>query len=278
MKRIISIFLFSLVILSVLPQISIAESNKKPQITLSFGVVPQQSATELAKIWTPFLNYLNKKTGYSIHFKTAKDIATFEERIEAGEYDIAYFNPLHYVSYRSVGYMVFAKEKDTKVTGIIVVHKDSPYQKIADIDKQEMAFPSPSAFAATILPLATLKKEGITVIPKYVASHDSVYRTIAKKLYLAGGGIIKTLGQTEPEIRKQLRILWTSPSYTPHPIAAHPRVPKKVVQNLKSVMLNMHKDPEGMALLKDIGFKGIVGADDSEYDDIRSLNLNLQKK
>ena len=78
----------------------------------SFGVVPQHTATVLARRWTPFLNYLSEKTGYRINFKTAKDIPTFEERLAAGEYDFAYMNPYHYiVAHRNVGYQVYAKEK-----------------------------------------------------------------------------------------------------------------------------------------------------------------------
>ena len=30
--------------------------------TLTFGIVPQQSAAKLAKFWTPIFNYLSDKT------------------------------------------------------------------------------------------------------------------------------------------------------------------------------------------------------------------------
>lgn len=275
MEKIVSILLFSLVILHALPQITIAESDKKPQITLSFGVAPQKSASELAKTWTPFLNYLNKKTGCSIHFMTAIDVVTFEQRVTAGEYDIAYLNPHFYIRPESANYKVFAKEKDIMLTGTIIVHKDSAYQQLADLNGKTIAFPSPSAFAATLLPMAHFQKEGISVKLQFVGSHESVYRSVAKGLYPAGGTIKKAIEQADTPIREQLRILWTSPPYTPHPIAAHSRVSKEVLKKLKKVMLDMHKDPEGMALLKDIGFKGIVEAKDSEYDDIRKLNLKL---
>ena len=81
-------------------------------VSLSFGIVPQQSAGKLAGLWTPILTYLSRKTGYAIHFKTARDIPTFERRLAAGDYDLAYMNPYHYTVFsRRPGYRVFAAEK-----------------------------------------------------------------------------------------------------------------------------------------------------------------------
>ena len=53
----------------------LAKSGQEP-VDLAFGIVPQQSAGKLAGLWTPILAYLSRKTGYAIHFKTAKDIPT----------------------------------------------------------------------------------------------------------------------------------------------------------------------------------------------------------
>ena len=65
----------------------------KEPLTLSFGIVPQQSATKLAYLRTPICKYLSDHTGQRVVFKTAKDIPSFEQRLAAGEYDIAYMNP-----------------------------------------------------------------------------------------------------------------------------------------------------------------------------------------
>lgn len=46
-----------------------------------------------------------------------------------------------------------------------------------------------AACAASVLPRAALKEVGIAFGPRYVRSHDSVYRTVAQGLYPASGGI-----------------------------------------------------------------------------------------
>lgn len=243
---------------------------------LTFGVVPQQSASELARLWTPILIHLENETGYRFKFKTAKDIPTFEQRVAAGEYDFAYMNPYHYtVFYRSPEYAVFAKERDRKLSGIIVVRKDSAYTAIEQLNGSTIAFPAPAAFAASVLPHAALQRAGVRITAKYVASHDSVYRAVVKGLFPAGGGIERTFETIAPDIRDQLRILWKTPAFTPHAIAAHPRVPAAVVIRIGRAMYKMDQDPAGRALLKAIGFKGIAPARDAEYDDIRALRITV---
>lgn len=243
---------------------------------LKFGIVPQQSASELAKAWMPFLHFLAEKTGYELHFATAKDIPTFEQRLAAGEYDIAYMNPYHYVVFHSSpGYRVLTKESERMLKGIVVVRKNDVIPDISVLAGEVVAFPGPAAFAATILVQGELDRLGISVAPKYVASHDSVYLAVARGFTVAGGGIPRTLENMPPEVRDQLRILWSTSAYTPHAIAVHPRLSAAVAAQLQQAMTTMAADPRGAELLKAIGFKGLTLAQDKDYDDVRRLNIRL---
>ncbi len=242
----------------------------------TFGVVPQQSATALAKDWGPVLAKLSKTSGVKLRFATAPDIPTFEKRLAAGQYDFAYMNPYHYtVFHKRPGYVAFAREKARRLKGIVVVRKDSPYTDIADLRDQNLAFPAPAAFAATVLVQAEFARLGIAIKPSYVSSHDSVYLGVVKGLYPAGGGVVRTLGNMEAEVQDRLRVLWTSKDYTPHPFAAHPRVPSGTLAKVAGAMLGLHDDPEGAEALKGIGFKSIEAGQDKDWDDVRGLNIGL---
>ena len=272
--------LFSLSLYGLSASAAIAEnltvSPKSPasQMTLTIGIVPQQSPEKLAQVWNPILRFLSDKTGYNLRFATAKDISTFEQRLEKGEYDVAYMNPYHYtVFHKSPGYQVFAKEKDIRLKGIIVVRKDQKISSIQQLQDTTIAFPGPYSFAASILPQAEFDKQKIRIHAKYVASHDSVYLAVARGLFVAGGGVIKTFENIAPELRDQLTILWSTGEYTPHALAAHPRVAQEVVKHLQNAMLEMDDEAEGKKLLEGIGFKGISSAQDKDYDTIRRLNI-----
>jgi len=244
------------------------------QQSLSFAIVPQQSASRLAKLWTPIIEELSEKSGLNISFATAPDIPAFEKRLAAGEYDIAYMNPYHYVVYnKSIGYQAAAKARDKRIKGIIVVPKNNNIKQLSDLQNRTLAFPAPAAFAASILTQADLSAQQVTFTPQYVSSHDSVYRSVAKGIYPAGGGVVRTFKNVAPEIRNQLRILWTTKGYTPHAIAAHPRVSSADLQKLQQALLTMEQYAAGKQLLESIKIKGFENAVDSDWNDIRALQL-----
>jgi phosphonate transport system substrate-binding protein len=265
----------ALLLLAVLPAVK-ADTAPGTSPVISFGIVPQQSAAKLARLWTPMLEDLSATTGYRIEFRTAPNIPEFERRVAKGEYDIAYMNPYHYTTFnQQPGYRAFARAKDKRLEGVVVVRADSDYQELKDLAGQTLAFPSPAAFAASIVTRATLQNRAIPFEPKYVASHDSVYRSVALGLYPAGGGVMRTFNNAEDDIRSQLRILWISPGYTPHAFAAHPSLDSGVVERIQSAMIGLEGSETGRALLESLKLMGIEPADDAEWDDIRAMNLHL---
>lgn len=270
MRRYISVLLLIWFSLSANP---ILASNKS---LLTFGVVPQQSASKLARLWTPIFNELSRQLGVKIVFRTAPDIPTFEKRLAAGEYDLAYMNPYHYTVFsQKPGYQAFAKARDKQIKGIIVVKKSSGIKNLTELKGHTLAFPSPAAFAASILTRAQFSQSEVPIEPKYVSSHDSVYQTVARGIYPAGGGVIRTLNNVKPEIKEQLTVLWTTRGYTPHAFAAHHRVDTQAVKKIQQAMIKLEQSKAGKQLLGGIKIKGIVAAENRDWDDVRSLQISL---
>lgn len=246
---------------------------------LTFAVVPQQTASKLVKSWQPIIEQLSQHSGVQIKFATAPDIPTFEERLSQGVYDIAYMNPYHYVVFnQSNGYQALAKARDKRIKGIMVVANNSPNTALKDLDHAHLAFPAPAAFAATILTQAALSAEQVNYTPHYVASHDSVYLAVAKGIYPAGGGVLRTFNSLEPAIKSQLKILYTTAAYTPHAIAAHPRITADTMRKLQQALTEIDSTEAGQAWLSNINLKGFLQAENSDWDDIRKLALTTKVK
>ncbi|WP_231885039.1 phosphate/phosphite/phosphonate ABC transporter substrate-binding protein [Alteromonas stellipolaris] len=242
--------------------------------TLTLGIVPQQSAKKLAETWQPLINYISEHANIDVVFKTAKDIPTFEQRLAEGEYDIAYMNPYHFVVFHdSVGYRALARQIDKRIKGIIVVDANSDIVSLDDLNGKEIAFPSPAAFAATIIPSAYLKQQGILFTPRYVHSHDSVYLNVQRGFFNAGGGIIRTFNGVDDNTRSALRILWESDGYTPHAIATHPRITDTQRDALLTALLTLSEDEDNKQLLENVGFKGFISSVDEDWDDVRALGI-----
>ena len=242
--------------------------------TLIFGIVPQQSASKLASQWIPLMNYLSEETGTTIQFATKPSIPEFEDQLAKGAYDISYMNPYHYTVFsRDDGYDAIAKAKNKLIKGIVVVRKDSEIQSMDELAGNKLAFPAPAAFAASVLSRGYFSQNDIDITPVYVRSHDSVYLNVAKGLFPAGGGVRRTFKAMDPQVTEQLRILWESKGYTPHAIAVSATMPKALKEKLQQALIKLEQTtPE---LLDPLKFQGFVAAQDSDWDDVRELALNV---
>jgi len=88
---------------------------------LTFGIVPQQSASRLAKMWGPLMEELGAAAGVTFRFQTTKDIPTFEACLAKGVYDIAYMNPMHYAIFsQEARYRAIARQSKKRLKGVIV--------------------------------------------------------------------------------------------------------------------------------------------------------------
>lgn len=238
-----------------------------------FGIVPQQSATRLAQVWIPVMNRLSQETGLNIRFATTKDIPTFEKCLAKGAYELAYMNPYHYtVFHKRSGYQAFAHQADKRLQGLIVVRTDSPARGLADLDGQSVAFPSPAAFGASILPRAEMRLRKIRFEAKYVKSHDSVYRAVAAGLHAAGGGVKRTFNNIPDDLRAQLRVIHTTDAYTPHAFAARKDLGAETITRISSALLAIGKRDPG--LTSQLGMSGFAAARDADWDDVRALDLS----
>ena len=88
---------------------------------LSVGITPLKPAARLAEEWTPLLDEVAKRAGLELRFRTATSIPAYGERLEKGEYDIAYMNPYDYQLYSaSPGYRAFVRERGQPLEGLSV--------------------------------------------------------------------------------------------------------------------------------------------------------------
>ena len=245
-----------------------------PHRIYDFSIVPQQAAQTTVRQWGPLLEYLSRRSGHRLRLRTYKSIPDFEAALDRGADDLAYMNPYHYVvAHARQGYTAFARERGVRLKGILVVRRDGPIRTVDQLQGRALAFPAPRAFAATLLNLQGLRDMGIRARPVYVRSHESVYLNVAAGRFPAGGGVPRTLGTLAPGLRDQLRILRVTRGYSPHALAAHPRVPAAVVQALQTTLLAMGEDAAGRAALRRLAIGAFEAARDADWNDIRRLTL-----
>ncbi len=98
--------------------------------------------------------------------------------------------------------------------------------------------------------------------------------SLSLSLSRAGGGIETTLAREPAGMRDQLRVLYRTPGTASHPLAAHPRVPRRVADNVSQALGRIAADPEGKKLLDTTELGDAMPADyQRDYAPLEKLRL-----
>jgi len=240
-----------------------------------FGVVPQFEPRKLSSIWKPILREVERRSGLTIHMVGSPKIPDFEEAFLNGEFDFAYMNPYHaMLAMRQQGYQPLVRDGERSLFGVLVVRKDSPITDVRELAGREVAFPAPNALGASLLMRADLASiHGIEVVPVYVQTHSSVYLHVSMDLVAAGGGVMSTLKRQPTNIRDGLRIIYRTRPMAPHPVAAHPRVPKADRERVRLAFLEMANSEAGTALLAKVPMRKVIAATVEDYAELSNWGL-----
>jgi phosphonate transport system substrate-binding protein len=206
----------------------------------SFSAAPQFSVQNMHQIWAPIINEISKQTGKKIELKLFDSIPKFESAMKAGEIDFAFVNPYIVTKLKkNMGYEPIIRDSKT-LSGVLLVKNDSPIKNVKELEGKTIVFPTPTALAASLLLRAQLQeKEGIKFHSKYVNSHTNVYLHILTGKSAAGGSVNKALALEREDIKSGLRVLYKTVAVAPHPIVAHKRVPKEMLDSFKSAIVSL---------------------------------------
>ena len=244
--------------------------------TYKLAIVPQYTPLFIFRNWRPLVEQIEKDTGIRLEIKTYKNFNQFTNALEKGEPDFSYLAPYHLVIARKTQpYIPLLRDSEKRLVGIVVVPKSSKLKSIYELKGQTIAFPSPSAFAASLYMRAWLReKVGLDFTPHYVGTHGNVYRNVVHGFVSAGSGVNSTLASQPKPLQESLRVLYEIPGVASHPLAAHRRVPKKVREALSEGFYSLSKSERGRKLLSEIQIIKPVAADyAADYAFIEKLNL-----
>lgn len=253
----------------------VAES--KPS-TLVFGIYNEGTPTYYDAYWKNLVEQISIDSGQRIKFETADSHEDFENKLSKGAYDFVLLNAHMYTQANAaLGYQAFAKEKDHKDKGVIVVHQDSDINSLEDLKRKTIAIANPRRYTSTVFTQAKLNKSGIPVKLDFVDTDKSVYHAVARKESIAGAGEVGTLNGINPNAHSKLKVIWSSKQYSSNAFAAHPRVTYEQVNKVKAALISLNSDAKGKRLLGKLKFKGIDSASDSEWNDVRALKRHLSR-
>jgi phosphonate transport system substrate-binding protein len=202
---------------------------------LNFGIISTESSANLKQNWEPFLKAMSEKTGTEIKGFYASDYAGVIEGMRFKKVDVAWFgNKSAMEAVDRAGGEVFTQTVDSDGNpgywSLVLVHKDSPYEKLQDILKCDKSLNfgigDPNSTSGFLVP-TTYVFAANNVDPKACfktvrnANHEANAMAVANKQVDAATNNtenLRRLEKTNPEAFKNIKVIWKSPLIPSDPI------------------------------------------------------------
>ncbi len=242
-----------------------------------WSVVPQFNPTRVHRDWQPFLSELETLTGLKFKLIPADSFDFFERGISKQSFDFIYANPYQvFLAYKKHGFTPLIRDEQRRLTGILVVRKDSPVQHVKELDGGRIAFAAPNAFAVSLYMRALLRQKfGINFVADFVGSHSNAYRKVLLGRDIASGGVYRTFNRERPEVIENLRVIYEAPSTITHAIAARTSLPQAIRDKVQQAVLRMAKTEAGRKLLDPVFLPQPIVADfERDYAPLAELHLD----
>lgn len=134
--------------------------------TLVFAYTPIEDPAVYQNLFKPFQEHLASCTGKKVAYYTVQSNAAQIEAMRAGRLHVAgYASGQTGFAVNLAGAVPFAIKGNEKgprtYTQVVIVKKDSPYQKLADLKGKKVAHTSPSSNSGNMAPRALFPAEGL---------------------------------------------------------------------------------------------------------------------
>jgi phosphonate transport system substrate-binding protein len=165
----------------------------------------------------------------------------------------------------------------------LIVNKNSPVEKIEDLKGGVFAMTDPESNTGSMVPLYWLAKMGekpetffknIT----YTYSHDNSILAVAKSLVdgaAVDGMIWEYYNARNPLNTSQTRVIKKSIPFGSPPFVASKYLTPEIKEKVRDLLLEMHQDPKGRTILKELMIDHFISPKDTWYQPVRDIKQQL---
>ncbi|MBI5872854.1 MAG: phosphate/phosphite/phosphonate ABC transporter substrate-binding protein [Candidatus Omnitrophica bacterium] len=258
--------------------------------TIPIGISAMISPKESFHYYVDLTNYIGEKLGMPTRLVQRKTYREMNDLIEIGKVDVAFVCSGPYVDgQKKFGLELLVVPQvhgEVVYYSYIIVHKDSPMERLEDLEGKAFAFTDPNSNTGRMVPVYMLEKIGKspeTFFKKsiYTYSHDNSVNAVADKI-VDGAAIDSLIYDYMREKHlggvADTKVIVKSSAYGIPPVAVNPAVSPEFKEKIRAILLHMHEDEKGKEILRGILIERFVAADDANYETVRQMQDWLQDK
>lgn len=245
-----------------------------------FAVLPQRPPVAMHTAWRPFLDQLEHETGLKFKLKLYETMNQFEDDLKQGVPDFVFATPFQVMMIQHRQHYKPLVRGSHTIAGLLITKKDSDFKELKDLDNQEIAYVGSRNVCSLSLRYILYQQHiKLQMRELYIGSNSNVYKNVLLGKSAAGAILNVDFDAQPADVKSKLRILLAAPKIAPHPIAAHPRIPKQLQQAVTDAVLKMATKPETTALLKPVQLAKPVTADyDRDYKELEKMDYDALTK
>jgi len=254
-------------------------AQDKPPESLTLGLMPYLTASQLTQKYTPLADYLSKKLSIPVSLELSKSYDEYSQKVGENKIDIAFLGGSPYIKLvEKYGKrpLLARYEIHGKPTfhSIIFVAQTSELKNLKDLIGKQFAFGDANSTLSAQVPRYMLAEAGVSLDKlaghEFLKNQDNVIYGVTLGDYAAGALAEEIFVEHQ---KKGIRALATSPPVSTHIFVANSLLPSALVEKIRQTLLDLKQDPQGKEVLEKIGKEvtDFVPVVDEDYDSLRNI-------
>jgi phosphonate transport system substrate-binding protein len=247
--------------------ISLPSSSHSAQQKILIGILPEMNVFKQKQRFSALGEYLSKKAGVKVEFTILSRYGNIIDRFKIEKMDGAFFGSFTgALAIKRLGVVPLARPVNMDGTstyhGYLFVRKDSGIKTVKDMKNKKMVFVDKATTAGYLFPLAYFKENGITDTEHFFSesffagSHDAAINAVLTRkadIGAAKHSVFDRENIHDPRVGMELAIIAQSPVVPSNGLLVRSNLPQNIKDSLKTLLLEIHNDPEGKIVLQKFG-------------------------
>lgn len=265
----------------------VSSSPKAQAHPIRFAIAPVLSPEISYVHYKNLVDYLSNVLGRAGEIITRNSYAEVNDIINSNQCEVAIICTYSYIQVKNQtgARLLVIPEINDSITyrSIVIVRAESDIWEIKQLQSKRLGYAdelstSGWVYLALLLRTGGLDPNHFFSKRQWTGSHDSSIFAVVEGTVDAAAVHSLVFDQMPPQTKKQLRIIHSSPEFGMPPLVTPAGIDPELRQQIQDVLLSMHRDKIGRAILDKLRIDRFHLGNHSHYQSVENLVLQWQSQ